>query len=129
MQNKPSSQSAKQPRASEHQRATPSHDVGREIDAKNRVGDDAIVFGGEELGDTVSVRHRDHDERHDEDDEDDDAADDRLSADQRRTGRDLRRLFHSLCGGIPGQYWPQALLDSAGKFNRPSFPSPTRHGK
>jgi hypothetical protein len=48
--------------------------------------------------------------------------DTRLSADQRRTAHELLRLFHSLCGGQPGQYWPQALLDTAGHFNRPAFP-------
>lgn len=49
-----------------------------------------------------------------------------LSADQRRTARGLHRLYQSLCGGKPGQYWPQALLDTAGSFNRPAFPFPDR---
>ena len=48
---------------------------------------------------------------------------DRLSGEQRRVAAGLRRLYHSLCGAIPGQYWPQGLLDSAGKFNRPPFPA------
>lgn len=50
----------------------------------------------------------------------------RLSADQRRTAHAVRRLYYSLCGRQPGQYWPQALLDSAGNFNRPKFPDPGR---
>ena len=50
-----------------------------------------------------------------------------LSADQIRTAQTLHRLFQSLCGGQPGQYWPQALLDSAGRFSRPGFPG-TDHG-
>jgi hypothetical protein len=45
-----------------------------------------------------------------------------LSVDQRRTAGQLLRLYQSLCGGQPGQYWPQALLDTAGRFNRPPFP-------
>ncbi len=48
---------------------------------------------------------------------------DRLSAEQRRVAAGLLRLYQSLCGSVPGQYWPQALLDSAGHFNRPPFPS------
>ncbi len=48
--------------------------------------------------------------------------DSRLSEEQLRIARDLRRLYHSLCGAVVGQYWPQALLDSAGRFNRPPFP-------
>ncbi len=50
----------------------------------------------------------------------------RLSAAQHRTAHGLHRLFQSLCGGQPGQYWPQALLDAAGRFNRPAFPFPQR---
>jgi hypothetical protein len=50
----------------------------------------------------------------------------RLSAIQHRTAHELHRLFQSLCGGQPGQYWPQALLDTAGRFNRPVFPFPQR---
>jgi len=46
----------------------------------------------------------------------------RLSQDQRRVAHELSRLYQSLSGNQPGQYWPQALLDSAGKFNRPAFP-------
>src|SRR4051794_2002885 len=46
----------------------------------------------------------------------------RLSPDQRRVSHELSRLYQSLCGNQPGQYWPQALLDSAGKFNRAVFP-------
>jgi len=46
----------------------------------------------------------------------------RLSAAQHRTANELQRLYQSLCGGQPGQYWPQALLDTAGRFNRPTFP-------
>jgi hypothetical protein len=53
----------------------------------------------------------------------------RLSADQVKTARALHRLFQSLCGGQPGQYWPQALLDSAGRFNRPIFPSRDNGGR
>jgi hypothetical protein len=45
-----------------------------------------------------------------------------LSADQVKTARSLHRLFQSLCGGQPGQYWPQVLLDSAGGLSRPTFP-------
>ena len=51
----------------------------------------------------------------------------RLSAEQRTTLHALARLYRSLCGAHPGQYWPQALLDSAGKFNRPPFPPAPRH--
>jgi hypothetical protein len=47
----------------------------------------------------------------------------RLSAAQRRTSQDLLRLYKSLCGGQPGQYWPQALLDTSGGFTRPAFPT------
>jgi hypothetical protein len=54
----------------------------------------------------------------------------RLSSDQRRVAGELLRLYHSLCGGQPGQPWPQALLDSSGKFNRAVFPAPpSRRGK
>ena len=53
----------------------------------------------------------------------------RLSADQVKTARALHRLFQSLCGGQPGQYWPQALLDSAGRFNRPVFPARHNGGR
>ena len=53
----------------------------------------------------------------------------RLSADQVKTARALHRLFQSLCGGQPGQYWPQALLDSAGRFNRPVFPAHHNGGR
>lgn len=52
-----------------------------------------------------------------------------LSADQTRTAHSLRRLFQSLCGGQPGQYWPQALLDSAGRFSRPTFPGGDHKGR
>jgi hypothetical protein len=52
----------------------------------------------------------------------------RLSAEQLQTAHALRILYQSLCGGQPGQYWPQALLDSAGSFNRPLFPGP-RNGR
>ncbi len=51
----------------------------------------------------------------------------RLSADQNRTLQELTRLYHSLCGAHAGQYWPQALLDTAGKFNRPPFPPAPRN--
>ena len=51
-----------------------------------------------------------------------------LSSDQRRTAHELRRLYQSLCGTQPGQYWPQALLDTAGRFNRPAFPD-RPHGR
>jgi hypothetical protein len=51
----------------------------------------------------------------------------RLSPDQRRVAQELLRLYQSLCGNQPGQYWPQALLDSAGKFNRPAFPQRGRY--
>ena len=53
----------------------------------------------------------------------------RLSADQVKTARALHHLFQSLCGGQPGQYWPQALLDSAGRFNRPVFPARHNGGR
>ncbi len=52
-----------------------------------------------------------------------------LSADQVRTARSLHRLFQSLCGGQPGQYWPQALLDSAGGLSRPTFPARDQVGR
>lgn len=45
-----------------------------------------------------------------------------LTADQKHTSQQLRQLYQSLCGNQPGQYWPQALLDTAGRFNRPNFP-------
>jgi hypothetical protein len=51
-----------------------------------------------------------------------------LSAAQVHTARSLHHLFQSLCGGKPGQYWPQALLDSAGGLSRPSFPVGDRGG-
>jgi hypothetical protein len=47
-----------------------------------------------------------------------------LSAEQLRIADRLHRLYQSLCGAIPGEYWPQALLDSAGNFKRPEFPNP-----
>jgi hypothetical protein len=50
----------------------------------------------------------------------------RLSPAQRRTAQDLLRLYRSLCGGQPGQYWPQALLDTSGGFTRPPFPTQER---
>jgi hypothetical protein len=46
----------------------------------------------------------------------------RLSQDQQRVSGDLLALYESLAGAEPGQYWPQALLDSAGHSNRPNFP-------
>jgi hypothetical protein len=46
----------------------------------------------------------------------------RLSPQQCRLANDLRRLYQSLGGGHPGQYWPQALLDTAGGFRRLAFP-------
>ena len=48
--------------------------------------------------------------------------DTRLSAAQHRIAHGLHRLYQSLCGGRPGQYWPQQLLDSGGGFNRLPFP-------
>jgi hypothetical protein len=52
-----------------------------------------------------------------------------LSGAQVHTARALRHLYQSLCGGTPGQYWPQALLDSAGGLSRPSFPVGDRGGR
>ena len=52
------------------------------------------------------------------------ADDTRLSVDQRETARELLRLYESLCGAQPGQYWPQALLETAGSLSRPLFPRP-----
>ena len=74
-------------------------------------------------GQTHRHGHDGHD-GHDGDDRDDDDifGVTPLSADQRKAGQALHRLFQSLCGGQPGQYWPQALLDSAGGLSRPSFP-------
>ena len=46
----------------------------------------------------------------------------RLSAFQRQRAHELLRLYQSLCGGVPGQYAPQSLLDTANTFNRPAFP-------
>jgi hypothetical protein len=45
-----------------------------------------------------------------------------LTPAQRSTTQQLMRLYESLCGPRPGEYWPQALLDAAGTFNRPPFP-------
>ncbi len=54
-----------------------------------------------------------------------------LNRHQRQAAADQLRLYQSLCGGIVGQYWPQALLESGGSLNRPQFPSrqpmPKRH--
>jgi hypothetical protein len=58
--------------------------------------------------------------------EDDRLLNPRLTEDQRRTAHGLRRLYRSLCGSQPGQYWPQALLDAASPFNRPVFPRRNR---
>jgi hypothetical protein len=46
-----------------------------------------------------------------------------LTPAQNLTTNQLMRLYESLCGPRPGEYWPQALLDAAGTFNRPPFPS------
>jgi hypothetical protein len=50
------------------------------------------------------------------------AEDASLSPAQNRTTQQMLRLYGSLCGQRPGEYWPQALLDTAGTFNRPPFP-------
>lgn len=49
-------------------------------------------------------------------------ANDKLSEHQKQVAEELQLLYRSLCGRIPGQPWPQALLDSAGRFDRPPFP-------
>jgi len=54
---------------------------------------------------------------------------DGLSSEQHRIASDLQRLYTSLCGGVPGQVWPQALLETAGNFNRPVFPHRERGRK
>jgi hypothetical protein len=72
----------------------------------------------------LSDSHRQPAQTHREKEDEDEFGVTRLSADQHRTARALNRLYRSLCGGQPGQYWPQALLDSAGRFNRPLFPGP-----
>ena len=46
-----------------------------------------------------------------------------LSSSQQQTSQELMRLYEKLCGGQPGLCWPQALLDSAGGFSRPPFPT------
>jgi hypothetical protein len=45
-----------------------------------------------------------------------------LSRQQREIAADQLRLYNSLCGGVVGQYWPQALLETGGSLNRPQFP-------
>jgi len=49
-----------------------------------------------------------------------------LSTAQQQTKHELLQLFYSLCGRQPGQYWPQALFETAGHLNRPSFPFSNR---
>ena len=49
----------------------------------------------------------------------------KLTTAQNRTTQQMLRLYGSLCGPRPGEYWPQTLLDSAGTFNRPPFPRQT----
>jgi hypothetical protein len=48
-----------------------------------------------------------------------------LSPAQNQTMQQMQRLYASLCGPRPGEYWPQSLLDTAGTFNRPPFPRQT----
>jgi hypothetical protein len=50
-----------------------------------------------------------------------------LSAQQRRSAHELFRLYQSLCGGQPGRYAPQSLLDTADRLGRPAFPGRSSH--